>query len=120
MHKPSNYIHWWLVIFCPKISGRLWGPTNDILSVCECDLSSWYTNSGGDIQTLPAISMKCLHSEAVVTLKHCSLAPLHPTNHIGKFSLLIVYYVYIQYSALDDNKIQNLVCRKGIDQRINI
>ena len=39
---------WWLVdshfAFCPKILARWLGPMNDILSFCECSLSSLYTN----------------------------------------------------------------------------
>ena len=48
---------------------------NDVLSACECSLSSQHTNGGGDTQTLTAIidfvCLNFLHSEAVGMLKHC-------------------------------------------------
>ena len=50
--------------------GRWQGYTNDILSVCECSLSSYYFNQ----------SLNLLHLETLPTLYHCSRTSNEPPS----------------------------------------
>ena len=78
----DNLFYWWLIRvtslvafgFLSKNSARLWGPTNGILLVFECSLSSYYIHRWL-VHSNPIccyqIGSNVLVSQVVRMLKHC-------------------------------------------------
>ena len=81
---------WLLLSYYPKILVRWWGPMNDILLICECSLSSQYTNR--DTWTLTAVT-KLIWNVCTHRWWGCShsfmLSHPHPSHKGTTFHYLI-------------------------------